>query len=184
MFTLRLLKTCCILLGSIIFFVAGCDQLKQSFYSFNKLIRHDGIVENMSFSTDSTNKEHFRKVLNISLLNNDTTFITSTCADGVATSIQPGDSITLYTKDVPGGFGNTICYQSGSDSWTTKNPNEIFHLVNNRNKEIIIDYDLIKDNLRSGVWIWPFAGLCFLGWALFTITGAKSPFFIERTVIS
>ena len=181
-----------ILAFAIFLMVIGIVFFIQSFDGFDKLTRHNGVVESKYLSYNYSTRHNFYvdrdepdsdAVFNFKVVDNAQWYTTSKLPTGVDNLIEIGDSIDFYTKKVTSSFGNMVSNGSGK-AWNTTSPNEVFHLVSNKYPDPVVDFYEYRSDVRSLRWIAPFASLIMFGWYLYRRSGRKSALVSEYSHFS
>ena len=148
----------------------------EAFYDKNNLQAHEGSLLAKEIKVKKHDEiEHEYMVLTLS---NGKEYIASKRVLYIKRNLSIGDSVKLFTKPQSLLFSNFVSDDSGTAIWNTKNPNEVYELIDGNNSKII-DFEEHQQNLRSMIWIGPLASLAFFGLFYYRLSGRKSPYITE-----
>ena len=151
-------------------------EIIEAFYAKKNLQMHEGALIAKEIKVkmhDEIEREYM-----VLTLSNNKEYIASKRVLYIQRNLSIGDSVKLFTKPQSLLFSNFVSDDSGNTIWTTKNPNEVYELIDGKNSKII-DFEEHKQNLRSMIWIGPLVSLAFFGWFFYRRSGRKSPYITE-----
>jgi hypothetical protein len=133
-----------------------------------------GMVEKKVDTSYIVNEEKKEAVL-IKLLDDTTIYWASRKTHYIDNHLSIGDSVLLYTRKRKD--WNAVIDESMM--WFTQKPNEIFHLVEVKDNNVIIDFKENQHNLLKMIWIFPLFALLLFGWFVYRWKGLKCIFILE-----
>ena len=165
-----------ILLGAFAFLYMTIGGIVEAFYDKKNLQAHEGSLLAKEIKVkkhDETEREYM-----VLTLSNGKEYIASKRVLYINRNLSIGDSVKLFTKPQSLLLSNFVSDDRGTSIWTTKNPNEVYELIDGKNSKVI-DFEEHKRNLRSMLWLPPLFSVAFLGWFFYRRSGMKSPYIIE-----
>ena len=166
-----------ILLFACIFLFLSVGQVVEALYDKKKLQVHTGTLVEKEIKVDKDDDKE-RKFI-VLTLSDQKQYIVSKSIDYIFNNLVIGDTVKLFTKPTIGLFSNFVSSETGDKIWTTNNPNEVYELIGCKDNSTLIDFGQHKENLKTMLWGFPLASLCFFGWFFYRRSGRKSPFIIE-----
>jgi hypothetical protein len=154
------------------------DQLMELNYNSRKLIEHRGVVEKKYIEKEfiGNHNEDSRRdsvdAIRIKLYGRPEIYSVTGRIVYYDYAIQVGDTVKLYTKPITSVFGNYVA--GGSSTWTTHDPNYIYHLISEKDHSVIINFDMYKENLANTIWIFGGFGIGLFILYLFSRRSGRS----------
>jgi hypothetical protein len=166
------------LAASILLFYFFFTSLITTYDKHPTLILHEGVLEDKTDILEpKTENEHTR--IRLKLAGDTTWYTASSYYHHINDRVFTGDTVMIYTKPITSAWGNTVIDELAGQSWTTKDPNEIFQFVAKKDNDMIMSYKAYQQRGKPFVWLKLFIALVLLAFYLYKLSGKKSRFILE-----
>lgn len=137
---------------AICFLYLFVDQIMAIRYDSKKLVKHIGVVERKYIEKekrpgDTEGRSDSIDVLRIKFFGSIDIYSATGKIRYYDYAINVGDTLKLYTKPITSLFGNHVTDAGGS--LTTHDPNHIYHLVTQKDNDVVIDFERHKEELKN-----------------------------------